>query len=57
MWTPRGQAECFLESRCMEKYAQVDASVALHGDPPRGEDKWEATVGGFRSVQDLVRSS
>jgi len=30
--------------------------VALRGDPPRGQDKWTATEGGFNSALDLVRS-
>lgn len=29
--------------------------VALRGDPPRGQDKWEATEGGFNCALDLVR--
>jgi len=29
--------------------------VALRGDPPRGQEKWTATEGGFNSALDLVR--
>lgn len=29
--------------------------VALRGDPPRGQDKWTATEGGFNSALDLVK--
>lgn len=29
--------------------------VALRGDPPRGQDKWEATEGGFNCALDLVK--
>ena len=29
--------------------------VALRGDPPRGEKKWEATEGGFTCALDLVK--
>jgi len=29
--------------------------LALRGDPPHGEDKWEATEGGFAYAADLVK--
>eukprot|EP00443_Scrippsiella_acuminata_P102294 CAMPEP_0115698054 /NCGR_PEP_ID=MMETSP0272-20121206/66137_1 /TAXON_ID=71861 /ORGANISM="Scrippsiella trochoidea, Strain CCMP3099" /LENGTH=480 /DNA_ID=CAMNT_0003138379 /DNA_START=79 /DNA_END=1517 /DNA_ORIENTATION=- len=29
--------------------------VALRGDPPRGQEKWEATEGGFACALDLVK--
>lgn len=29
--------------------------VALRGDPPRGQEKWTATEGGFSSALDLVK--
>eukprot|EP00928_Gymnodinium_smaydae_P077328 TRINITY_DN6060_c0_g2_i2.p1 TRINITY_DN6060_c0_g2~~TRINITY_DN6060_c0_g2_i2.p1 ORF type:complete len:741 (-),score=168.93 TRINITY_DN6060_c0_g2_i2:824-3022(-) len=29
--------------------------VALRGDPPRGQDKWEAVEGGFNCALDLVK--
>jgi methylenetetrahydrofolate reductase (NADPH) len=29
--------------------------VALRGDPPRGQEKWEATEGGFSCALDLVK--
>lgn len=29
--------------------------LALRGDPPRGNEKWEATSGGFRYAKDLVK--
>eukprot|EP00933_Yihiella_yeosuensis_P016037 TRINITY_DN13846_c0_g1_i1.p1 TRINITY_DN13846_c0_g1~~TRINITY_DN13846_c0_g1_i1.p1 ORF type:complete len:818 (-),score=243.33 TRINITY_DN13846_c0_g1_i1:135-2588(-) len=29
--------------------------VALRGDPPRGQEKWTATEGGFNSALDLVK--
>merc|ERR1719401_2139922 len=29
--------------------------VALRGDPPRGQEKWEATEGGFTCALDLVK--
>merc|ERR1719428_2412448 len=29
--------------------------VALRGDPPRGQDKWEATEGGFNCALDLIK--
>jgi methylenetetrahydrofolate reductase (NADPH) len=29
--------------------------LALRGDPPREQEKWEATSGGFRYAKDLVR--
>ena len=29
--------------------------LALRGDPPKGEEKWEATEGGFTCALDLVR--
>ena len=28
---------------------------ALRGDPPLGQDKWEATEGGFNCALDLVK--
>jgi len=30
--------------------------VALRGDPPRGQEKWEATEGGFSCALDLVKA-
>ena len=29
--------------------------MALRGDPPRGQEKWTATEGGFSSALDLVK--
>jgi len=29
--------------------------VALRGDPPKGQDKWESTEGGFECALDLVK--
>eukprot|EP00929_Paragymnodinium_shiwhaense_P098713 TRINITY_DN601_c0_g1_i2.p1 TRINITY_DN601_c0_g1~~TRINITY_DN601_c0_g1_i2.p1 ORF type:complete len:810 (-),score=284.55 TRINITY_DN601_c0_g1_i2:326-2755(-) len=37
------------------KKAGVCNLVALRGDPPRGQDKWEATDGGFTCALDLVK--
>lgn len=35
--------------------AGVQNIVALRGDPPLGQDKWEATEGGFSCALDLVK--
>lgn len=35
--------------------AGVQNIVALRGDPPVGQDKWEATEGGFECALDLVK--
>lgn len=37
------------------KKAGVRNIVALRGDAPRGQDKWEATEGGFNCALDLVK--
>jgi len=37
------------------KKAGICNLVALRGDPPRGEDKWAATEGGFSCALDLVK--
>ena len=37
------------------KEAGIRNIVALRGDPPKGEDKWEATEGGFTCALDLVK--
>ena len=37
------------------KNAGIRNIVALRGDPPAGEDKWEATDGGFNCALDLVK--
>lgn len=37
------------------KAAGIRNIVALRGDPPAGQDRWEATEGGFASTLDLVR--
>eukprot|EP00054_Salpingoeca_dolichothecata_P026361 m.188096 g.188096 ORF g.188096 m.188096 type:complete len:328 (+) comp25634_c0_seq7:31-1014(+) len=33
----------------------IDNIVALRGDPPQGQEKWEATEGGFSCALDLVK--
>lgn len=33
----------------------IDNLLALRGDPPKGEEKWEATDGGFTCALDLVK--
>lgn len=35
--------------------ASIRNIVALRGDPPHGQDKWEATEGGFACALDLVK--
>ena len=37
------------------KEAGIRNIVALRGDPPKGEEKWEATEGGFTCALDLVK--
>lgn len=37
------------------KEAGIRNIVALRGDPPRGQEKWEATEGGFSCALDLVK--
>mmetsp|Transcript_149200 Transcript_149200/g.212069 ORF Transcript_149200/g.212069 Transcript_149200/m.212069 type:complete len:369 (+) Transcript_149200:84-1190(+) len=37
------------------KRASIRNIVALRGDPPVGQDKWEATEGGFECALDLVK--
>lgn len=37
------------------KSANIRNIVALRGDPPAGEEKWEATDGGFTCALDLVK--
>lgn len=37
------------------KAAGIRNIVALRGDPPKGEEKWEATEGGFACALDLIR--
>ena len=37
------------------KAAGIRNIVALRGDPPAGQDRWEATEGGFACALDLVR--
>lgn len=37
------------------KKAGIRNIVALRGDPPHGQDKWEATEGGFQCALDLVK--
>ena len=37
------------------KNAGIRNIVALRGDPPAGEEKWEATKGGFTCALDLVK--
>ena len=37
------------------KAAGIRNIVALRGDPPRGQEKWEATDGGFACALDLIK--
>ena len=37
------------------KAAGIRNIVALRGDPPAGQDRWEATEGGFACALDLVK--
>jgi len=37
------------------KEAGICNIVALRGDPPKGQDKWEVTEGGFACALDLVK--
>lgn len=37
------------------KAAGIRNIVALRGDPPAGEEKWEVTEGGFACALDLVK--
>jgi methylenetetrahydrofolate reductase (NADPH) len=37
------------------KEAGIRNIVALRGDPPKGQERWEATEGGFGCALDLVK--
>jgi hypothetical protein len=37
------------------KEAGICNIVALRGDPPKGQDRWEVTEGGFACALDLVK--
>lgn len=37
------------------KECGVENILALRGDPPRGQERWEAIEGGFQYASDLVR--
>jgi len=39
----------------LSKRASIRNIVALRGDPPHGQDKWEVTEGGFSCALDLVK--
>lgn len=49
---PQGKVDWALE--CAYK-AGCTNILALRGDPPREQEKWEATEGGFRYAKDLVK--
>jgi len=48
------KVEMAAEALAQCKKAGIRNIVALRGDPPRGQEKWEATDGGFCCALDLV---
>ena len=49
---PREKVDWALESAYKAGCTNI---LALRGDPPREQEKWEATEGGFRYAKDLVK--
>jgi methylenetetrahydrofolate reductase (NADPH) len=53
--TRRGACACVASCILQAKKQGIQSILALRGDPPKGQEKFEAMEGGFSCALDLVK--